>query len=393
MNTFRQIDRQLSALSDADPERGSLLDLPTPFEWSDPASIPPRPWLYGQHLMRRQVSVTVAPGGLGKSTLLIAEGVAMAAGRTLLGDWVAGPLRVWIFNLEDPRDELQRRVVASMMHFDVHRDEVEGRLFLDTGREREFCTAIQTREGVSIGRPAIENLERQLLAREIDVLVIDPFVSSHQVDENGNGSIDRVAKEWARVADRCNCAVELVHHTRKTNGAEATTENGRGATALLAAARSGRVLNRMSDDMRERSGVAHDPATYFAVTRDKANLAAAGKRVWRRIVSVELGNGDSVGVAEPWQWPDTFDGVDVSDLHAVQTALSGRAMRYSDQCGDDWAGVVVADVLGFDVIADRKRIKKMIEKWLKSGALVKGTKTGPIRKPVPTVEVGEWATE
>jgi len=33
------------------------------------------------------------------------------------------------------------------------------------------------------------------------------------------------------------------------------------------------------------------------------------------------------------------------------------------------AGVTVAKVLGLDATADRKRIKKMIEAWLKSGAL------------------------
>ena len=61
------------------------------------------------------------------------------------------------------------------------------------------------------------------------MLVIDPFVSSHQASENDNGAIDLVAKEWARLADRCNCAIELVHHTRKTNGEDATTESGRAA--------------------------------------------------------------------------------------------------------------------------------------------------------------------
>ncbi|NKX42799.1 recombinase RecA, partial [Rhodobacteraceae bacterium R_SAG2] len=78
---------------------------------------------------------------------------------------------------------------------------------------------------------------------------------------------------------------------------------------------------------------------------------------------------------------------------AVQHAIEGKQPRYSDQAGRDWAGVIVADVLGLDATKDKRRIKKMIEAWLHSGALVKGTKTGPIRKPVPTIEVGEWATE
>ncbi|MEY8838273.1 AAA family ATPase, partial [Cribrihabitans sp. XS_ASV171] len=184
--------------------------LPTEFVWRDPATIPPRPWVYGRHLIRKQASVTVAPGGVGKSSLTICEGLAMASGRELLDDWTAQGLKVWIYNLEDPRDELERRIIAAMQHHNVTPDEIAGRLFVDTGRERELCTAMQTREGVEILRPEIDALAREIRERQVDVLIIDPFVSSHQVGENDNGAIDLVAKEWARLADRCNCAIELV---------------------------------------------------------------------------------------------------------------------------------------------------------------------------------------
>jgi hypothetical protein len=367
----------------------------TPFVWRDPSLIPPRPWVYGQHLIRKQVSVTVAPGGVGKSSLTICEALAMVSGRELLGDWIAPNLKVWIFNLEDPRDELDRRITAAMQHHNVAPDAIAGRLFVDTGRERSLCTAIQTREGVQIIKPEMDALATEITARGIDVLIVDPFVSSHQVSENDNGAIDLVAKEWARLADRCNCAIELVHHTRKTNGVEASTEDGRGATALLAVARSARVLNKMGDGQKADAGIKDDPATYFAVTRDKANLAPASKRVWRRMASVRLANGDDVGVAEEWEWPDTFIGMSVADLLAVQKAIEGKHPRYSDQAKprEDWVGVIVAQTLGLNVTTDRKRIKRMIEDWLKSGALVKGKKLDDRRHLVPTVEVGEWATE
>ncbi|MEG3663073.1 AAA family ATPase [Celeribacter halophilus] len=367
--------------------------LPTAFQWKDPATIPPRAWLYGRHLIRKQVSVTVAPGGVGKSSLTICEALAMASGRDLLGDWTAKNLKVWIYNLEDEREELERRIIGAMQHHAVSPHEIEGRLFVDTGRERTLSTAIQTRNGISIIKPEIENLAREIETREIDVLVIDPFVSSHQVSENDNGAIDLVAKEWARLADHCNCAIELVHHTRKTNGETATTESARGATALLGAARSGRVLNKMTDEMKADAGVQDDPATYFAVTRDKANLAPVGARVWRRMASVELANGDSVGVAEAWHWPDTFDGITVKELLAVQKAVDGKNPRYSDQAGEGWAGCIVADVLGLDVIADRKRIKRIIETWIKNGALVKVKVKCDDRKERPCLAVGEWASE
>lgn len=365
----------------------------TQFVWRDPLTIPPRPWVYGRHMMRKQVSVTVAPGGVGKSSLTLVEGLAMVTGCELLGEWVpATPLRVWVYNLEDPRDEMDRRVIGAMIHHNIQPADIGDRLFLDTGRERALCTAVEVQGNVTIVQPEVDALAAEIAARGIDVLIVDPFVSSHRVSENASGAIDLVAKEWARLADRCNCAIELVHHTRKTNGAEATTEDGRGSTALLAAARSGRVLNKMNEDTKDQAGVKDDLATFFAIDRDKANLAPVGKRSWVRMASVDLGQGDSVGVAEVWEWPDTFDGVTVDDLLGVQQAIEGKQPRYSDQAGDDWVGIIVAEVLGLNAATDKKRIKRMIETWIKSGALVKGEKIGPIRKPVPTVEVGEWAT-
>ncbi|UWR33734.1 helicase RepA family protein [Sulfitobacter sp. W027] len=368
--------------------------LPTPFIWQDPNSLPRRPWVYGRHLLRKQVAVTVAPGGVGKSSLTIVEGLAMVSERELLGEWTAKGLKVWLYNLEDPRDEMNLRITAAMQHHDVQPDEVEGRLFVDTGRERELCTAVQTRESVVIVKPEIEELAREIAERQIDVMVVDPFVSSHQAGENDNVAIDLIAKEWARLADRCNCAIELVHHTRKTNGVEATSEDSRGGSALLAAARSGRVLNRMTADEREQAGIQPDDlTTYFTVTRDKSNLAPVGKRTWRRMVSVELANGESVGVAEVWEWPDTFDGFTSKDLLAVQHAIEGKHPRYSDQSGKDWAGVIVAEVLGLDATNDKRRIRKMIEAWLHSGALIKSPIIDANRRTRPCLEVGEWASE
>lgn len=368
--------------------------LPTPFIWQDPSSLPRRPWVYGRHLLRKQVAVTVAPGGVGKSSLTIVEGLAMVSERELLGEWTAKGLNVWLYNLEDPRDEMNLRITAAMQRHDVQPDEVEGRLFVDTGRERELCTAVQTREGVVIVKPEIEELAREIAERQIDVMIVDPFVSSHQAGENDNVAIDLIAKEWARLADRCNCAIELVHHTRKTNGVEATSEDSRGGSALLAAARSGRVLNRMTADEREQAGIQPDDlTTYFTVTRDKSNLAPVGKRTWRRMVSVELANGESVGVAEVWEWPDTFDGFTSKDLLAVQHAIEGKYPRYSDQSGADWAGVIVAEVLGLDAAKDKRRIKRMIEAWLHSGALIKLQVNDETRRPRPCLEVGEWASE
>ena len=95
---------------------------------------------------------------------------------------------------------MDRRIIAAMHHHHVSPAEIAGRLYVDTGRERALNTAIQTREGVQIIKPELDALADEIEAREIDVLAIDPFVSSHRASENDNGAIDLVAKEWARLA-------------------------------------------------------------------------------------------------------------------------------------------------------------------------------------------------
>ncbi len=45
-------------------------------------------------------------------------------------------------------------------------------------------------------------MKLQLTSNEIDVLIVDPFVSSHRVNEMDNGKIDYVTKEWVRLSKR-----------------------------------------------------------------------------------------------------------------------------------------------------------------------------------------------
>ncbi len=56
-----------------------------PFEWIDPSKIPRREWLYRPHYIRQFASLTVSSGGVGKSSLLIAEALAMVSTKDLLG--------------------------------------------------------------------------------------------------------------------------------------------------------------------------------------------------------------------------------------------------------------------------------------------------------------------
>jgi AAA domain len=84
--------------------------------------------------------MTAAPGGTGKSSLVLAEAVAMATGKDLLGVGYTPErkLRVWVWNGEDPIDEAQRRIAAICLHYGVKREHIEGQLFLDSGRSKSW---------------------------------------------------------------------------------------------------------------------------------------------------------------------------------------------------------------------------------------------------------------
>lgn len=350
-------------------------------------------------LVRKFLSATVAPGGVGKTALTIVETLTMTSAKALLGVVVPKPLRVWHWNLEDPQEETVRRIQAAALHYRLEPEEIGDRLFVDSGRDQRLVIATATRNGAVIVRPVVDGLIAEIVRRKVDVIVIDPFVSCHEASENDNGAMDMVAKEWARVADAGNCAVHLIHHTRKlgSNETEVTVESSRGAKALTDACRSVRAINRMSDKEAQDSGV-ENPRLYFRAFNDKSNLAPPADRSdWFKIESVQLGNGpdgdgDSVGVVTRWEWPSAFGGLTTDDLFRVQKAIAGGAWRQSVSA-KDWAGIVVADVLDLDLTdaAAKAKVKSLLRTWIENKALRVVQRPDESRHERPFVEVDQWA--
>ncbi len=377
--------------------------LASPFVYRDPASFPRREWIYARHLIRKYISCTVAPAGIGKTSLLLVEAVAMATGRNLLGKPIhGGPFRVWFICLEDPLEELQRRVLAILLHYRIDPAELGGRLFLDSGRTVKVVMASTTRNGTEIAKPVVEALKAEIKAKRIDVVVIDPLVKAHRVPENDNGAVDLVCSLFAEIADKTNCCFDLVHHVRKSNGGEITVEDGRGAVALLGAVGSARVLNPMSKDEAESAG-GITARSFFRDTNGKLNLAPpVEKSDWYQLRSVSLGNGsggafddgDFVGVAEPWEWPDFTETVTLAHLRAVQATVGrGGTWRENIQA-KDWIGLVVAQAMNLDPKrkTDKQTIKAALAMWLGSGALVRTQRADKNYEMKTFIEVGEPAT-
>jgi hypothetical protein len=347
-----------------------------PWIWRDPMNIPPREFMYGTHYIRKFVSAGFgAPGG-GKSSRRVVEALAMTSCKPLLGIKPVQKLRVWYWNGEDPAEETDRRFAAACLHYNIKPEDIRDYLFADSGRSSPIIIAQQTKAGALIANPIVDQLKAEITKRGIDVMIIDPFVSCHRVAENDNPAIDAVVKKFAEIADETDCSINLEHHIRKTNGNEATVDDGRGASSLVGAARSIEVLNKMTASEAERLGLDHH-WRYFSVDDGKANMAPLGERKWFRLASVDLGNssplypkGDNVGVVTKWSPPNHLDGV--TGDHFEQAAAKIRAGNFKENSqAKDWVGFPVAQVLGVSLAdkADKAKVIGVIKAWINNGSL------------------------
>jgi AAA domain-containing protein len=373
----------------------------SPFVWIPEAQIPKRDFLYGTHLIRGFISTTLAPGGLGKSTLIMSEAVDMATAGATLGI-ARRPLRVWTVNGEDPRDEIMRKLLAVMKFYSIEPDMVADRLFVNSGRDNEFLIAKENRGGMTIMQRNVDAMIEEIRANRFDVVQIDPVVSIHQVSENDNTKIDAVLRQLARIAEVTGCAIELVHHVRKPGGAadKTTVDDARGASSFLNRTRSARVLNRAGEQdaaTLSQRGETFKPWQFFRVDDGKSSLAPPGEVAdWYHLRSVQLSNGDNVGIVERAAVISAFEGVTTAHLRAVQDRLAGKAGGCAENIrAADWVGYLVAEVLGLnlDDATERLRVHSIIRTWIQNRALV--VRVEPRAKdgrPQKRVFVGQLAT-
>lgn len=366
----------------------------TPYVPRDPSTIPPRKWVYGRQLLRGSLSLLIAPGAAGKTSLLASTALALASGNALLGYEVhGGPKRVWLWNLEDSLTELARLVEAARLHYDLDADALGDRLFVDSGLEGSPLMLAKQRERgpAEVAERTFAAISAELQAREIDVLILDPFVSSHLASENDNGAIDAIAKRLSRLAVEADCAIFVAHHTSKLGGADATAEKARGASALVNAARSAVVLNKLTATDAPKIGVSPDQhGRYFRVMDEKNNRAPpAAASDWFRLVSVELGNGDNLPVVERYFPPEIE--LPETDASEIAAALGTEAWRDNKQ-SPEWAGYRLAERLRWDAgaagasrtadqLAHLKAVEGLIAQALREGWVERVQLPDEKRKP------------
>lgn len=349
---------------------------------------PPVAWLYDR-FRRKHLAVTVAAPGTGKSTLAIVEALAMSSGEPILQEPITQPLRVALINLEDDLDDIYDHVCAATLHYNLSTDDYRDRLWLDDGSSFPVRIARRDRDRVLVDESLVKQLIDAVDASNIDILIVDPFVASHAVDENDNTGIDDVLWAWRRIAKAANIAVHLVHHTRKTNGRTVSIDDVRGASSIIGAARWVRLMRPITS--AEAEGLpSSEIRDKVCVIDAKLNRGRPQSPRWFQKFGVRLGNGvsggnvdlgDEVGCIKYTEPPVSAADVDRAEaaqgaakereeaaLANVRKAVSSADLRY-DSRARGWWGHAIADALGIPE-SDRNwksRAERYGERWLRDG--------------------------
>lgn len=198
------------------------------------------------------VAQIVAPGGTGKTTLLIHEAVHIALGWPVWGLEVESPGWTLIVTAEDRRERILARLREMLAALNL--DPAERAVAREGVRVWDVCG-----EPVKLVTAADGNVILTALADRIvtaytcdppAVVVFDPLVSFGASESMVNDNEQAIVLAARRIVKGLDCCVRVIHHTGKANANDAALHQyaGRGGSALADGTRMTTVLQTWSPD-------------------------------------------------------------------------------------------------------------------------------------------------
>jgi hypothetical protein len=346
------------------------------------ADIPRRPWIARGYLMRGAVTVLSGPGSAGKSSMIVAWASCATTQTAFRNFKVTAASRFAVYNVEDDADEQKRRFSAMFQRLGLTPAAPDGRLAIIGPTEAGQLIRTAPSGGIMVSTEAMQEIELFFETFKPDVACFDPFVELHDADENDNTAVRAVMAFLRRMAARHNCAVLVLHHSRKGVGDPGDPDSLRGASAIVGAARVVLTLNVMSKEEAKAFGIAEEKRrNYFRLDGAKSNYAPIEDAEWFERQEIKLDNGtaddppDGVAVAWPWKPPSTFADASAIQINAILDIIATPpagwlyAPTSAGANSARWAGAVIIRELG----CTEDQARSMIKAWLRSGLLFEET--------------------
>lgn len=240
-----------------------------------------------------KVTVLAGPGGVSKSMLMLHLLVYGALGQSWAGFHVTEPLRGLYASYEDDTQELHKRVHRLASGLREKDDGLGDMLYdIDGMLQRNLLLYAADEEATSwllMVKPdrygQAERTERVdwlvglIKHARLKVLVLDPVVYTHNLEESDPGAMAAYMQTLTYIAKSAQCAVVVLHHMHKT-AQWATLEeinqgSLRGASSFADNSRSVGVLVSMPPKDAPRFGVPTIDCTKYAIFKHvKHNYSA-----------------------------------------------------------------------------------------------------------------------
>ena len=172
-----------------------------------------------------------------KSFLALDLAVAVASGTPCLRHFpVSRPGRVLLYAAEDALHIVRRRLEGICAAADVSLQELDVHVI----------TYPTVRLDLPADRARLEQTVEQLKPR---LLVLDPFVRLHRIDENASGEVAPLLAYLRELQRRHNLAVLVVHHAKKGAGRIRAGQALRGSSEFHAWGDSNLYLRRLGNEL------------------------------------------------------------------------------------------------------------------------------------------------
>jgi hypothetical protein len=257
--------------------------------------IPKPNWLIPGLIMKNTVFMISGFGGSGKSSLSVLLGITGAHHlKSFMGRDVPYPFSTLIMNQEDTMDQLRLKASAYKKHFKLTKPILQGEIFENTdqkicditfvsGAEKKFTLGKFTKD-ILIPSPHYEEIRNKVLKKNIDLIIVDPFILLFEgINENEASHVSTAMKLLLELGAQTNAAVIVIDHISKAslnidihddiNNRQAATK---GSINKMSAARGGLLLTHMSKkDARSVFNIEENTCTdYIHVLDAKNNYAA-----------------------------------------------------------------------------------------------------------------------
>ena len=313
-----------------------------------------------EDILPKHRTTFAAPGGTGKTQLTLWMALHVAAGRKLFGRYeVKRPGKVLIMNAEDPKQQLQRRLItlANSMEWESESEKYaafENVAFVDFETDTIALSAQVQRTNHYDITKTVQEIIKSYKETGLSWVIFDPMTLFGFDEAGGNDSASAMMKASGILADQLNCAVTYVTHTTKAGAraGEADMHTTRGAAAFGDLTRAHwNLINHRPYDPLSRT-------RYLQLSFDKASYAPPQSSVF--LMSVENNRFIS------YDPEDSNEGFEDELWEGIKRAIV-TLRKNGEGCS-----VETVSTYGYEIqnqSVGKTRVKPKIREWLEAGRL------------------------